>query len=254
MFAALAVVLTAAVLIWLGGTTDAPAMPSATPPTTPTSTNADGTNDAPATPSSGPTSTRRGGSATGAPPTSSPEPGASPGALVDSLVVAQVDPALAPYRRDAFGSGWDYDPDSGCNIRELVLIEEAVTAPQVDDRCRSTDGRWESVYDGIAVDDVADLQIDHFVPLAEAWRSGAATWTEERREAFSNDLEHPETLVAVTGFTNQSKSDRAPDQWLPPDRTAWCTYATDWVSVKTTWSLSVTPAEKATLVQVLGAC
>lgn len=121
-------------------------------------------------------------------------------------MVTEVEPGLVPYRRDAFGEGWDY------------------------------------------------LQTDHFVPLAEAWRSGAATWTDDRREAFSNDLDHPETLIAVTGSTNQSKSDRTPNEWLPPDRTVWCTYATDWVSVKTTWSLSVTAAEKATLVQILGGC
>lgn len=226
MFLVVAVVLSAAVAIWLGGPADAPATPSA-----------------------GSTNTTINGTAT-----LPPADGAPASALVDALVVAQVDPALAPYRRDAFGSGWDYDPGSGCNTRERVLIEEASQSPDVDDRCRSTNGRWVSTYDGISVDDVADLQIDHFVPLAEAWRSGAATWTDGRREAFSNDLEHPETLIAVTGFTNQSKSDRTPDLWLPPDRTAWCTYATDWVSVKSTWALSITPAEKATLVRVLAGC
>lgn len=231
VFVAVVVALTAAAAIWLGGSGDAPAAPAARPAAT--------------------TSTLPTTEGTGSP---APDELAVAASVVDTLVVAEVGPDLAPYRRDAFGSGWDYDPASGCNIRELVLIEEAIRAPDVDDRCRSTNGQWVSAYDGVTVDDVADLQIDHFVPLADAWRSGAAHWTDARREAFSNDLTHPETLIAVTGFTNQSKSDRTPDEWLPPDRTAWCTYASDWVSVKSTWSLSVTPAEKATLVQVLSGC
>lgn len=175
------------------------------------------------------------------------------GALVDALVVAEPNLDL-PYRRAAFAEDWAYDPASGCNTRERVLIEEAIVAPTVDDRCRSTDGRWRSAYDGVEVTDVADLQIDHLVPLADAWRSGAATWTPERRAAFHDDLDHPEALIAVTGRTNQSKGDSSPDEWLPPDRTSWCTYATDWVAVKVAWELRVTPAEKATLVSILSGC
>lgn len=173
---------------------------------------------------------------------------------LDALVVAGPDPDLAPYRRDAFGGDWDYDPATGCNTRELVLIAEAVVAPQVDDRCRSTQGRWRSRYDGVVVDDVADLQIDHLVPLADAWRSGASAWTDDRRDAFANDLDHPEELMAVTGRTNQSKSDSTPDQWLPPEQTEWCSYATDWVTVKAAWSLTVTPPEKAAIVGILADC
>lgn len=174
-------------------------------------------------------------------------------AVVDRLVVADVDAGLAPYVRDRFGDDWDYDPATGCNTRERVLAQESVVPVVVDDRCRPT-GRWMSAYDGVATGDLTVLQIDHFVPLADAWRSGAAAWTDDRRRAFANDLANPETLVAVTGSTNQSKSDSSPDEWLPPDRTSWCTYATDWVDVKVTWSLSVTPAEKATLVQLLADC
>ena len=69
--------------------------------------------------------------------------------------------------------------------------------PQVDDRCRTTLGRWRSLYDGATTDDPADLQVDHVVPLADAWRSGAAGWTPERRLAFANDLTSPDALLAV---------------------------------------------------------
>jgi hypothetical protein len=174
-------------------------------------------------------------------------------AVVDTLVVAAADDD-PEYRRAAFGDDWNYDPITGCNTRERVLIEESLVPPVVDDRCRSSSGRWLSAYDGVTTTDPAVLQIDHFVPLADAWRSGADAWTPERRLAFANDLDSPETLIAVTGQTNQSKSDSTPDQWLPPERTAWCAYATSWVDVKATWDLTVTPPEKVTLVQILSGC
>jgi fucose permease len=172
---------------------------------------------------------------------------------VDRLAVAAPDPSIPEYRRAAFLDDWDYDPATGCNTRERVLVAESIVPVTVDDRCRPT-GRWRSPYDGVVTTDPHDLQIDHRVPLADAWRSGAWRWSAERRHAFAVDLTDPNTLVAVTASTNESKSDRTPDQWLPPDRAAWCGYALAWVEVKARWGLSVTPAEKATLVQVLSGC
>jgi hypothetical protein len=183
--------------------------------------------------------------------TAAPPPGA---AAVDRLVVAAADPGAPRYERDRFGGDWDYDPASGCNTRERVLIEEALAPPTVDDRCHPLAGRWRSLYDGVVTTDPDDLQIDHLVPLADAWRSGAHAWTDERRRTFANDRSDPDTLIAVTGTTNQSKSDSTPDEWMPPDREAWCDYATAWVDVKLRWHLTVTPPEKATLVQVLATC
>lgn len=37
--------------------------------------------------------------------------------------------------------------------------------------CKLSGGRWLSYYDGQAVTDPAKLDIDHMVPLAEAWDS-----------------------------------------------------------------------------------
>lgn len=180
-------------------------------------------------------------------------PDAGSRGLVDQLVVAAPDPAQPPYRRDAFGSGWSYDSATGCNTRERVLIAESLVPATTDDRCRPT-GRWRSLYDGLETADPADLQIDHLVPLADAWRSGASGWTDDQRRRFANDLTDPNTLIAVSASTNESKGDGTPDEWLPPDRTAWCAYATAWTEVKARWRLSVTPAEKSALVQVLSGC
>jgi hypothetical protein len=200
-------------------------------------------------------------STTTAPTTTAPPTTASPTldarsalAALAALPVAEPEPGLAPYRRKAFGDGWDYDRASGCNTRERVLIAESATPVVQGARCKVVSGRWTSVYDGVTVTDPAELQIDHLVPLADAWRSGAASWTAAERERFANDLTDPNTLVAVTGRTNESKGDGSPDEWLPPDRSAHCRYAADWVEVKARWRLSTTPAEHAALERVLSAC
>lgn len=170
------------------------------------------------------------------------------------LQVTEPNRGLAPYRRAAFATGWDYDPRTGCNTRERVLLDESRTAAAVGPRCKILSGDWRSLYDGAAVTDPRRLQIDHVVPLADAWRSGAAGWPPARRHVFANDLTHGTTLIAVTGASNESKGDSTPDQWRPPDRRAWCRYATDWISVKTTWRLTVTRPERDALADLLHTC
>jgi hypothetical protein len=174
--------------------------------------------------------------------------------LLAGLTVAAPDPAQPAYHRAAFGRGWHYDRITGCDTRELVLRAESRTSPRLGPRCKVLAGEWVSVYDGVTTQDPADLQIDHLVALADAWRSGAATWTAARRQQYANDLTDPRTLLAVTGHTNQSKGDEAPDTWMPPARGAWCGYADSWVRVKARWHLSVTRPEHDALAAVLAAC
>ena len=91
------------------------------------------------------------------------------------------------------------------------------------------------------------------VPLANAWRTGAKDWTDDKRGQFANDLTNPQ-LLAVTIGTNRSKGDQDPSEWKPPRHGYWCVYAQRWVAVKTYWKLSVTANEKAALQEMLGTC
>lgn len=60
-----------------------------------------------------------------------------------------------------------------------------------------TSGSWYSVYDGATWTAASDVDIDHLVPLKEAWVSGARSWTTAQREALANDITRPQ-LLAVT--------------------------------------------------------
>jgi hypothetical protein len=157
------------------------------------------------------------------------------------------------YSRSLFPHWIDADGD-GCNTRNEVLIAEAVTAPSVGARCALSGGRWYSYYDNAYWTAPADLDIDHFVPLAEAWDSGARTWPTSRRQALANDLGDPRALAAVTDNVNQAKGDQDPATWLPPYPPARCRYITEWVAVKIRWRLTVDSAEKAALTSQANSC
>jgi hypothetical protein len=72
------------------------------------------------------------------------------------------------YVRTTFKHWTDTDGD-GCNTRQEVLKEEAIVAPVQGARCALTGGEWYSPYDDTYVQDASGLDIDHLVPLAEAW-------------------------------------------------------------------------------------
>ncbi|GGS83278.1 HNH endonuclease family protein [Streptomyces badius] len=131
----------------------------------------------------------------------------------------------------------------GCNTRAEVLIAEATIAPAVGAGCKLTGGTWVSYYDNQEVTDPGALDIDHMVPLAEAWDSGASAWTPARREAYANDQDAAASLVAVTARTNRQKADKDPSQWMPPAPEAQCRYVGEWVATKLRWQLTADTAE-----------
>jgi hypothetical protein len=115
-------------------------------------------------------------------------------------------------------------------------------------------GEWFSPYDGTTSSVSSRLDIDHMVPLKEAWVSGASTWSPARRQAFANDLGWTGSLIAVSASSNRSKGDRDPSRWMPTNTGYWCAYLFDWVEVKYRWQLAVDPAEKQAISQDLARC
>ena len=160
--------------------------------------------------------------------------------------------STAGYSRDLFPTWLDFD-GNGCDARDDTLTAESLT-PVGRNGCDVTAGEWVSIYDGVTTTDPSTLDVDHMVPLAEAWRSGAHAWDAERRARFANHMDDPDHLIAVTASSNRSKSDSPPNVWRPPASNSWCRYATAWVQVKITWDLSGTTAERDALGQMLATC
>jgi hypothetical protein len=96
------------------------------------------------------------------------------------------------------------------------------------------------------------VQIDHRVPLAYAWRHGAASWTPKQRELFAND--EATNLLAVDGPANEEKSDSGPAEWMPANTADACSYAASFVTVATKWQLSIATDDERALARTLTTC
>jgi uncharacterized protein DUF1524 len=169
-------------------------------------------------------------------------------AQLNKLVVAKA-ASMKGYSREKFPH-WR-STGANCDVRDTVLKRDGTKVKLSG--CNVVAGTWKSVYDAKTLTSPTQVDIDHVVPLANAWRSGAASWTTEQRGDFANDLTDPQ-LVAVSLGSNRSKGDQDPSTWKPPATGNWCEYATDWIAVKTHWKLAVTTAEKTALADMLEKC
>lgn len=179
--------------------------------------------------------------------------GAAPAADGPTLAI-RAETSGVDYERSAFGPAWKDTDHNGCGQRDDVLARD-LTAVVKRGRCVVVAGRLVDPYTGAAVTfskaRANDVQIDHVVSLAEAWRSGAKNWTPAKRLLFATDQRN---LVASKGSVNRLKSDKDPTKWEPIGAPRRCTYARRVVQVKVTYGLSADRAEVQVLQRYLRGC
>jgi hypothetical protein len=162
------------------------------------------------------------------------------------------------YSRTEFGQAWSDTDHNGCDTRNDILardLRDPVFKAGTRD-CVVLSGGLDDPYTGSTIafqrgERSADVQIDHLVPLSDAWQKGAQQWTPQKRLGFAND---PANLRAVDGPANQQKSDGDLATWLPPNRSFRCEYAVNVVEVKAGYGLWMTQAEHDKAAELLGAC
>ena len=179
---------------------------------------------------------------------------------LDQLPVLQTHSESVPrYSRDEFGQRWADVDRNGCDTRNDILRRDlrSLQMKTSSPNCVVVGGILDDPYTGRTSDfhkgeDSSDqVQIDHVVALADAWRSGAWQWDAPRRQEFAND---PTNLLAVEGNANQDKGASRADQWLPPNARYRCAYVQRQIVVKTSWGLGATPREKKAMKAVLDHC
>ena len=181
------------------------------------------------------------------------ESGEPDGLDLQGLVI--VEPVEAGYSR----RGWRHwtDDDRDCqNTRAEVLIAESSKPVTFsgDDECHVVSGRWRDPYTGKTFRASADLQIDHVVPLNNAYRTGGHAWSAKKRQKYANDLGDRDHLIAVASSANTSKGARGPEDWLPPNRRYRCEYIHLWIRIKQKWQLGFTAREGQALTGYLDLC
>lgn len=164
------------------------------------------------------------------------------------------------YDRAQFGAAW-YDVDrNGCDTRNDILkidLAGETLKPGTHDCVVLTGTLDPDPYTGKVIEfkrgvgTSDDVQIDHMVPLSDAWQKGAQSISFEERRALAND---PINLQATDGPTNAAKGDKDAATWLPPQRGYWCTYVAHQITVKAKYHLWVTQAEHDKMAEILATC
>lgn len=169
------------------------------------------------------------------------------------------------YLRGAYGDAWDDDNDApgghnGCDTRDDILNRDLVDKTYVSTkRCPDAvaTGTLHDPYSNTTVTfhrgpkTGESVQIDHIVPLALAWDSGAFGWPFAQRLRFAND---PANLLAVQGQANQDKSDAQPALWMPANAAFWCQYAIAYLGVLRGYALPVDQPSAEVLRKAAATC
>lgn len=163
-------------------------------------------------------------------------------------------PREAYNRNGQFGTWMDPQSDRFCfNVRGLVLIRDSqrpvTTIP--GQACFVNTGLWHDPYTNKMVTQAKALQIDHVVPLKNAYISGGFNWDWKTRCAYANFMGNRFHLLAVDGPANMEKGDQTPVDFIPPNRGFTCEYLADWLKIKMIWRLMMSEQEGIVISKVL---
>ena len=162
---------------------------------------------------------------------------------------------IPKYKREEQFGRWINDPDDGTcyNTRALVLMRDSDKEVTFADnnKCSVMTGEWHDDYTGETFAKREDIQIDHFVPLKNAYISGAYRWTFKARCLYANYLGTDYNLKSANGSQNMKKGDRTPEKYMPPNTEYACQYLKNWLSVKFLWGMRMTEGEATFIYQAL---
>jgi len=169
-------------------------------------------------------------------------------ATLNSLVVAPEGSSSAYDRSAQFGRGFETGVVGAVEHRDVPTAQFRNATPQA----RVSDGHFTDPYTGEDVHVIggaqADADLDHLVPLSEAWSSGASNWPQDKRIQLANDMDN---LVYVGSSINRSKGDSDAAEFLPSYEPSQCIYSISQIKIKGKYGLTVDTAEKAALQQVI---
>jgi hypothetical protein len=151
------------------------------------------------------------------------------------------------YKRTHHYAGWIKDPShQTCfDTRNLVLVRQSIQPISYDpnNACRVLSSSWYDPYSDEYFLKANELQIDHVVPLKNAYLAGAADWTRAKRCHYENFTDDPTHLIAVAKFENLSKGERGPESYLPLNSQFQCSYIAIWLRIKAVWHLKMALVE-----------
>lgn len=168
---------------------------------------------------------------------------------------SQKDLVIENYDRKMQFGRWINDPnDDTCfNTRAKVLLRDSDKEVVFKDtnHCIVDSGTWNDPYTGKVFSATTDIQIDHVVPLKNAYMSGAYKWDFRSRCLYANYMGAEFHLLSVNGAENMKKGDKGPDRYMPPNKAHTCSYLKNWLTIKFMWGLKMTTSEAASIGQLI---
>lgn len=152
-----------------------------------------------------------------------------------------------------FGT-WVNDPrDHNClTTRAKVLIRDSSVPVDMNAKgCTVKKGKWYDPSVDQTFEDANFMEIDHFVPLKNAYISGAWSWSPKLRCLYANFMGNTMHLVPFNKTENRRKSDNTPDRYTPPEKKYRCEYIFKWLAIKSIWKLALNPSEASAIHQII---
>ncbi len=164
------------------------------------------------------------------------------------------------YRRDIVYGGWRKDADKECNTRVEVLVKNSLIPTTPLEKFKNIpctpklQGKWHDPYSDTDFDLAEVLDIDHIVPLKNAYNNGTWKWPYWKKRNYANDMINPFHLIPVSASENRSKSDSAPNDYLPPNDSFKCEYIELWVQTKLRWVIKLESEELSFIKNEITSC
>lgn len=158
------------------------------------------------------------------------------------------------YDRDEFApSDWIDADGTGCDTHEDVRMRDFdPDTIVVDGDCRVLFGEMQGPYLGERIEynryGNRDVDTEHVVAVAQAWRNGAYDWDEETKQEFYQDKDN---LVMVDESENGTKSSDDITSYLPPNQGVHCEFAATKVFVKDKYDLAMNQDEYGLIQGIL---
>ena len=175
---------------------------------------------------------------------------------LNSLLINDDFSQIPSYDRELYFGSWT-DEDGDCqNTRAEVLIQESLSTLEFrsSKNCVVDSGEWLDPYTNNVYYLASELDVDHVVPLYNAWQSGAYLWSDFKREEFANDMLFEDHLIAVDKYENRQKGAKDPSEWMPTNQDFHCKYVAIWIEIKYLWELAITSPEYKFLDSTISSC
>ena len=154
------------------------------------------------------------------------------------------------YSRKNWKHWVDFDQDCQDSRAETLIKQSDIPVIFKTSRsCNVLYGQWVCPYTLKIFFKANKTDIDHIVPLKEAYLSGASSWPKEKKKQFAND---PDNLLVTSASANRSKGAKDPVKWMP--KNGKCAYIDRWIFIKEKYSLKFDPDELIKVMEINKHC